>query len=76
MFGRRPLALQQDVDALTARLVGLDNTIMTALLRIGGLEMQHSQILQKINVMETRIDRELQRRRMQDEPDEICVAPP
>ena len=64
MFGRS-YASQHDVGNLLPRVVGLDDALMTALPRVGGLEMQHTKTNQKHSVLESRLDGELQRRRSQ-----------
>ena len=71
MFGR----WQSEIDGLLARIVSVDDRLMTALPRIGGLEGQYTSMNQKINVLETRVDREFQRRRLVAEMEQAGPAP-
>ena len=64
MFGRS-YASQTSIGNVLGRVAGLGDALMTALPRVGGLEMQHTKTNQTLSVLESKLDWELQRRRFQ-----------
>ena len=62
------------MDNLLARVVGIDDLLMTCIPRVAGFEGQYSKMNQRLNVLESKHDRETQRRRLDDDPDNVSAA--